>query len=229
MLRALLCRWFGWGCPQPPRQRPVVGVVCHRLNADDIAALRAMGVQCVRLSLYQNGDGAEWIDAALAAGFTVLAVTYRLPAERVMDAQRWPAVLWQVRNEPDWTVLAARAVALDASDGAVSPGLAHGTPAAWIAAYCDNTRSGQVLALHAYGTPLSVAIAETVAKCPKFRRLWLTEIGVQNDPPALAAALRAIDASVVERVYVYALWSESDHYTLTAAQRAAVATFIRGG
>lgn len=227
-MSSIWCRWFGWGCPKP-RPRPVVGVVCHRLNTGDVAALRAMGVQCVRLSLYQNGDGAQWIDAALAAAFTVLAVTYRLPAERIMDARRWPTVLWQVGNEPDWRVSDAAAVARGATDGAVSPGLAHGTPAAWIAAYSAAARTGQVLALHAYGIPLAAAIAETVAKRPQFRRLWLTEIGVQNDAAALTAALRAIDASVVERVYVYALWSEGDSYTLTAAQQAAVATFIRGG
>ena len=87
-----LCRLFGL-CRDTVRPKPIVGIVCHRLNNADVSALRAMGVRHVRLSLYENSAGAEWIDRALTEGFDVLEVVgtsdghHTVPKEREQVAR----------------------------------------------------------------------------------------------------------------------------------------------
>lgn len=203
---------------------PVVGVVCHRLEDRDVAALRAMGVMHVRLSLYPDGDGAQWIDRAVAEGFDVLAVTYR-PAQLAEDRQRWPGVRWQAGNEPDWHALGPAQVAAVGAVGDVTPGLAHGTPREWIQAYRRMLPPGQVLALHAYGDDLTVVLAELAASAAP--PCWLTEIG-HSDPARLLAGLRAIDGTRFARAYVYALYSPIDGYTLGPGHQAAIRGVIGG-
>lgn len=219
-------RWllslFSHRKPQP-LTKPTVGVVCHRVNEVDIAALRAMGVRHVRLSLYPDGDGAQHIDAALAGGLEVLAVSYRAPEYRAHDALRWPMVLWQVGNEPNWPTVTPQQAAERTWGGDVSSGIAHGTPTAWIVEFarlCSSLR----LACHIYGQPLSAAVAPTLAQFP-WAGTWVTEIG-DKSAGELEKALRLIDGAKYPRVYVYALWSEGDGYTLTPAHQQVIRGFI---
>ena len=219
--------WLGFGgdpvlSPPVVAVRPRIGIVCHRLNDDDVAVLAAMRVRTVRLSLYENVAGAEWLDRAVTEGFDILCATYRSAADRPADAARWPTVRWQVGNEPDWATIPPASIV---SDGAVSCGLASGTPAAWIEAFANAEPTGQILALHAYGTPLKDAVTTTISRIPNRRPCWLTEIGC-HDVQELSDALNAIDGAVVDRVYVYALWSESDHYTLTSAQQSVIRQYV---
>jgi hypothetical protein len=222
-MKRWLCRWFGWGCPKPtPSVRPVVGVVCHRLIDEDVAALRAMGVRHVRLSLYPDGDGSQWIDRALSEGFDVLVVSYRAPLDHAVDVGRWPTVAWQIGNEPDYNTLSAAQVAIASRAGQVSPGLAHGTPLAWITQYNAAKPPAQTLALHVYGDDLADAVrGMPTVPC------WYTELGHVN-AAQLDAGLRAIDGNRVARAYVYALWSEADGYTLSPAHRQVIRHFIQG-
>ena len=104
--------------------------------------------------------------------------------------------------------------------------MAHGTPATWIAAYAHASSVTQVLALHVYGTPLSYAITDTYNKRVVGRRLWFTEIGCAGDAPQLLQALYAVNWGGVERVYVYALWSPDDGYTLTTDQQSVIRSFL---
>jgi hypothetical protein len=210
----------------PPR-RVMIGVVCHRMLDADVQALRGMGVRAVRLSLYPNGDGAAWIDRAIQEGFDVTIVTYRDAAARAGDKARWPSAHWQVGNEPAWPQVSPQSVAQGAAWGDVSPGLAHGTPLAWVQQYSQAAPPFQVLALHAYGEPLLLAVQETAALAPSTRRLWLTEIG-SKDPNQLAGALRVLDGNRVERAYVYALYSPADGYTLTPAHQDVIRRYIAG-
>ena len=125
------------GDPTPPPHRPLVGLVCHRLNDMDVQALRAMRVTFVRLSLYANGDGAQWIDRARAEGFDVLVVSYRTSENRRTDRIRWPGVKWQYGNEPDWPHVAptTAAVAARLTDVVLLP-----TPPFWLTT--ASTRAG---------------------------------------------------------------------------------------
>ena len=220
------------GDPTPPPHRPLVGLVCHRLNDMDVRALRAMRVTFVRLSLYANGDGAQWIDRARAEGFDVLVVSYRTSENRRTDRIRWPGVKWQYGNEPDWPHVAPTTAAVAARLTDVSPGLGHGTPRAWMQAFTAKmVPSRAPLAVHCYGEPLSGAIAGTLADARASagtRAIWFTEIGQKADAVDLDKALHLLVGTPVARVYVYALWSESDGYTLTPAQRAVIRAFVEG-
>jgi hypothetical protein len=60
------------------------------------------------------------------------------------------------------------------------------------------------------------------------RAIWFTEIGQKADAVDLDKALHLLVGTPVARVYVYALWSESDGYTLTPAQRAVIRAFVEG-
>lgn len=206
--------WIGFG-GNLVTMRPRIGLVCHRLDDADVAALATMGIRHVRLSLYAHFEGADVIDRAIRCGYDILVVTYRSAIDRPMDAARWPSVRWQVGNEPHWNiVLPASAV----NEGAVSCGLASGTPEWWIGAFALAMPPNQILALHAYGFPLADAVKTTLARIPAGRACWLTEIGCHGDAELLDA-IQAIDGAKVERVYIYALWSESDGYTLTSEQQ----------
>lgn len=220
------------GDPTPPPHRPLVGVVAHRLNDRDVRALRAMRVTLVRLSLYPDGDGARWIDRARAEGFDVLVVSYRTRADRRTDRTRWPGVKWQYGNEPDWSHVTPTKAAVAASLSDVSPGLGHGTPRAWMRAFTAKMAPSRApLAVHCYGEPLSAAVASTLADARASagrRAIWFTEIGQKADAVDLDKALHFFVGTPVARVYVYALWSESDGYTLTAAQRVVIRRFVEG-
>lgn len=208
--------WFGHRSRDKPRPPVAFGYVCHRLDPDDVAWLRARGIRDVRLSLYPDGTGAWWINQAMAAGFRVVVVTYRPLPELERDAREFPGVTWQVGNEPDWRVLRPSDVAewarpLDGIAPQVGCGLAHGTPADWIARYCDALPSGVPVAVHGYGDNLAVGIMEMITRVPAHRRVWLTEYG-STSSSQIAPAESAVRASRVERAYRYALWSPDDGY-----------------
>jgi hypothetical protein len=75
-----MTRWLRdlWDRLTRRRPRMVVGVVCHLLRPEDIAALREVGVRHVRLSLYGDDYGSQWIDAALDRVLAVRQRTRRL-------------------------------------------------------------------------------------------------------------------------------------------------------
>lgn len=184
----------------------------------------AMGVRHIRTSLYADGDGSQWIDAALSAGLEVLCVTYRSAEDRVLDAGCWPTVLWQIGNEPDpLTVSPVQAAALT-KGGAIACGIGHGTPQAWIDTFLIAI-GNQRPAFHIYGQPLSGTMQETMAQFPP--SAWITEIG-DKDANELAKSLRMIDGKKFPRVYVYDLYSPDDGMTLTPAHQQVLTQFIQG-
>ena len=195
----------------------IIGLVCHRVNYDDIISIKKLGVKHLRLSLYPNNDGEVSINTALANGYDLLVVTYRSLSDIIQDKIRWPEVKWQIGNENNL---------LEPTDGYISTGVASGTSQDWINKFSDLMPPNQILALHAYGVPLVTAVSETISRKPKSKRLWLTEIGVKNDARQLQIALENIDSKLVERVYIYALWSDSDGYTLSDEQRIVISKFI---
>lgn len=222
--------------PTPPAPRPAIGIVCHRLIDEDVAALEAMRVRFVRLSLYPpNGSadgGAAFIDRAVAEGLDVLAVNYRDDDQRNKDLLRWPSVQWQVGNEPDWMILTAEQAAHEAFAGDVTPGLGHGTPREWMRAYCDAYLPRFApLAVHIYGEPSSGAVGPSLADAMAARGardLWVTELG-HTGAADLRTSLAAFTGTMVRRVYIYALWTEaSDPYTITPAERDVITRYILG-
>jgi hypothetical protein len=209
----------------PTLPRPIVGVVVHRLDDTDVAQLRAMGVSCIRCSLYADGSGAEVVDRAVAEGFDVLVCSYRSSRHYTADRNRWPMAKWQFDNEPDWTTETAVDASIETRGGDVTSGLAHGTPAEWAAQFFAELPP-MIGALHAYGSPLTAAIAETIPKRDPSRDTWLTEIGSAS-ADELRDALASIDGRIIRRVYVYALWSPDDAYTLTPAHRDVIGYFTQ--
>ena len=218
-------RWMRdlWDRLTRRRPRMVVGVVCHRLLPEDLAALRELGVRHVRLSLYPDADGAQWIDAAVAAGLDVLIVSYREAIDWEADRQRWPSVSWQYGNEPD---------DLDttpSTPGICSPGIRNDTPADDIHRYAARMRPRLVLAFHSYGQPLTLAAERRLeAVQGTGRALWCTETGQRDGTEReLRVTLRVLERGGVERTYIYALWSPDDGFTMSAGQRAAVRAWTR--
>ena len=226
-MTSLWCRWFGLRCPKP---KPLLGVVCHRLNADDLAALATMHIRAVRLSLYPDGTNADQIDTAVAHGLDALVVSFRSPADRITDRRRWPAVRWQYGNEPDWATTTPQAAALLATGTDVSPGVAHGTPLVWMQAFSSALLPNTApLAVHCYGSSLVAAVRPTILEAKAsagLRAIWITELGVVQDAQDLSAALEATRGQGIARVYVYALWSPDDAYTLTPAQQQVIAGWM---
>lgn len=221
MIRSIL-RWFR--CRKKPAPVTLeVGVVAHRLEDADVAALRSMNVRALRLSLYANRDGAQWIDRAVFAGFDVLVVTYRTPIAHQTDRLRWPTVRWQIQNEPDLATVSPVAAAAMTCDGDVACGLRNDTPPVWIDAFAAKLPPAMPLALHAYGQPLTLAVErrlQAAAGIP--RRLWITETGqVGGTGAELTAVFEQLEGRA-ERCYVYALWSPDDRYTMNDSQRAAI-------
>lgn len=200
-----------------------VGVVCHRLLPEDLAALRSMGVRHVRLSLYPDSDGGEWVQAAVDAGLVPLVVSYRDRLHWDADAAVWPMAEWQYGNEPE------DLDTIPPTPGDASPGIRNDTPAGQIRRYAARMPHGQRLALHVYGQPLRLAAERRLeAADGTGRRLWVTEIGQVGGTGAdLLAALETLEAAVVERAYVYALWSPEDGYSMTPEQRAVVRDWNR--
>jgi hypothetical protein len=216
-----------FGRKPAPITRPLVGVCVHRVNDDDVAALRSMGVKHVRMSIYGNNAGETWIDAALAAGLDVLCVAYRTPEQRIADKLRWPTVTWQYENEPQWRTVTPQEAAASTWGGDVTCGIGHGTPTAWINLF-RSLVTPMRLAFHIYGVPLSAAVPETLAQFPRDAGAWITEIGDKDSANEVAKTLRLIDGAKYPRVYVYALWSPDDGYTLTPAHRQVIRDFIQG-
>lgn len=218
-------RWVRYLWDRLTRRRPrmIVGCVCHRLLPEDLAALRELGVRHVRLSLYPNLDGAQWIDAAVAAGLDVLAVSYRNAIDWPADRQRWPGVSWQYGNEP------ADLDTTPTTPGIYSPGIRNDTPADAIIRYAQRMPAWQKLAFHAYGQPLTLAAERRLeAVQGTGRALWCTETGQRDGTEQeLRDTLRVLERGGVERTYVYALWSPDDGFTMTAGQRAAVRAWTR--
>lgn len=212
--------------PTPSMQRPLVGVCTHRVNADDIAALRAMGVTHIRQALYADNDGAQHIQAALDAGLDVIVVSYRRPEDRAADRARFPDVTWQYFNEPDWSLLSPVQAGAMTHGGDVTSGLAHGTPQAWVDTFILATEP-QRIAFHIYGVPLSAAVTPTLAQFANTIGPFITEIG-DLSASEVEKALRAIDGAKYPRVYVYALFSPDDGFTLTDAHKAVITKFIQG-
>lgn len=213
-----------------PAPRMVVGVNVHRLTLDDVALLKRMGVRHLRISLYANGDGWEWIDRAILAGFEVLVCSYRDERDRGFDRMRCFKAVFQYGNEPETkTFYAAREVAL-ATGGEVSPGFRNETPASALAEYSALASRDQILAIHVYGDSLPDAATNRLAAVKGLnRRVWVTEIGkVGGDDFDLAVALGRLQAAGVERTYVYALWSPDDGYTLTPGQQVTITAWNRG-
>ena len=182
-----------------------------------------MGVRHVRLSLYPNLDGAQWIDAAVAAGLDVLVVSYREAIDWAADRQRWPGVWWQYGNEP------ADLDATPTTLGVCSPGIRNDTPADAIVRYAQRMPAGQKLAFHAYGQPLTLAAQRRLeAVQGTGRALWCTETGQRDGrEQEMRDTLRLLERGGVERTYVYALWSPDDAFTMTVGQRAAVRAWTR--
>ncbi len=215
-----MIRWLRdlWDRLTRRRPRMIVGVVCHRLLPEDLSTLREMGVRHVRLSLYPNLDGAQWIDAAIADGLDVLVVSYREDIDWTWDRQRWPGVSWQYGNEPD---------DLDytpSTPGVWSPGIRNDTPADELSRYAARMPVGQALAFHSYGQPLTLAAQRRLeAVQGTGRALWCTETGQRDGTEQeLRDTLRLLERGGVERTYVYALWSPDDGFTMTAGQRSAI-------
>jgi hypothetical protein len=220
-----MTRWLRdlWDRLTRRRPRMVVGVVCHLLRPEDIAALREMGVRHVRLSLYGDDYGSQWIDAALVEGWDVLAVSYRDPAVWESDRQRWPAVSWQYGNEPE------NLDATPPTPGRCCPGMRTDSPPDAMRRYADRMPPGQIFCFHSYGQPLTLAAErrlEAIRGIP--RTIWCTETGqIGGTEQELRDTLRILDRAGVERTYCYALFS--DHgYTMTPGQRAAIRAWIGG-
>lgn len=216
---------------QSKPKRPIVGVVCHRFDDTDIKMLQEMEVKHVRLSIYESGLGYDDVATAVNEGFDVVAVTYRNDKYFASDKQTLPEVKWQRGNEPDSVALAAEWVVKDTALGDVSCGLAHGTSRRWMASFAQGLPPTMPLALHCYGLPLVDAILPTLTDgivTKDGRPLWFTEIGDKAMKTTLAESLRIFDNTPIERVYVYALWSPNDGYTLTNAQRWIIKDYIAG-
>lgn len=220
-----MSRWLRdlWDRLTRRRPRMIVGVVCHLLRPEDRAALREMGVRHVRLSLYGDLTGADWIDAALEDGLDVLAVSYREPAMWHADRQRWPSVSWQYGNEP------ANLDATEPTPGLVSPGIRTDTPPDAIRRYAARMPAAQTLAIHSYGQPLTLAAERRLAAVQGIDRpLWVTETGqIGGTERELLDTLRLLDRAGVQRTYAYALFSPDTGYTFTAGQRAAITAWTR--
>ena len=212
--------------PLPPIE---VGVVVHRLNDDDVVALRSMGVQHLRLSLYGDLDGEKWIDRAITEGFSALVVSYRDISDRAADRVRWPSVIWQYGNEPDMTKIGPLQMAQFSAGGEVSPGLRTDTPPEWMVAYKTYSDPNQIFAIHIYGDQLTLATERRLDAIKTISgKRWVTEIGRINGPTDdFRQAINLMRQSEIERVYVYALWSPDTGYTLTDTQKMAVQSIIR--
>lgn len=215
--------------PAPSVPRMAVGVNVHRLLKEDMALLRQMGVKHLRISLYADGDGSQWIDRAVAEGFAVLVCSYRYNFYRDADRTRWPSVTWQHFNEPDVPLIVPSVVAI-AAGGEVSPGFRNDTPASDLQAYAKAADPAQIIATHIYGDSLVDAVKNRLVTVTSLnRRIWVTEIGkVGGDAYDLYDALTLLQTAGIERTYVYALWSPDDGYTLTPGQRQAIASFNAG-
>lgn len=222
-----MSRWLRdlWDRLTRRRPRMTVGVVCHRLLPEDLAALRELGVRHVRLSLYPDSDGGEWVQAAVDAGLVPLVVSYRDRLYWDADAAVWPMAEWQYGNEP------ADLNTTPSTPGICSPGVRNDTPAADIRRYAQRMPAGQALAFHAYGQPLTLAAERRLeAVQGTGRALWCTETGQRDGTEReLRDTLRVLERGGVERTYIYALWSPDDGFTMSAGQRAAVRAWAQGG
>ena len=212
-----------------PVPRMEVGMNVHRLLDEDVALLRQMGVKHLRISLYVDGDGSQWIDRAMAEGFAVLVCSYRSVLIRAVDRERWPSAVWQYGNEPDVPLHVSWVVGL-AAGGEVSCGFRNETTAADLHAYAQAADPLQIIATHIYGDSLVDAVTNRLVTVTSLtRRVWVTEIGkVGGDAYDLYDALTLLQTAGIERTYVYALWSPDDGYTLTPGQRQAIASFNAG-
>jgi len=213
--------------PKASVRRMIVGVNVHVMAPADIATLKEMGVQHVRVSLYPDGDGRQKIEAATRAGFEVLVCSYRKRDDRHADRVDFPAAMWQYGNEPTNMMDAA----LDGYAGELSPGLANDTTWTEMDVYCARVSNpAQIIAFHIYGDSLPDAARNRLVAVQRLkRRLCVTEIGkINGGADELTEALTILEAAGVERCYVYALWSPDDGYTLTPQQRTAITAWNRG-
>lgn len=212
-----------------PVPRMAIGVNVHRLLDEDVALLRQMGVKLLRISLYADGDGALLIHVALSEGFDVLVCSYRNKSDRQNDRLVWPSVTWQYGNEP-FVPLYVPSVVDQAAGGEVSCGFRNDTPASDLRAYAQAADHSQIIATHIYGDVLVDAVTNRLVTVTSLnRRVWVTEIGkVGGDAYDLYDALTLLQTAGIERTYVYSLWSPDDGYTLTPAQRQAIASFNAG-
>lgn len=222
-------RWLrSMFAPKPVSMvRPIVGVCTHRVNAEDVATLRAMGIGHIRQAIYADFDGAQHVQAALDAGLRVLVVSYRRPEDRAPDRVRFPTVEWQYFNEPYCKGMSPIQAAVVTKGGDVTCGIDHGTPQGWLDTFLLATEPQRV-AFHIYGQPLSAAVAPTLAQFSAAIGPWITEIG-DLSADEVDKALRLIDGAKYPRVYVYALWSPDDGFTLTGAHRDVIRRFIIHG
>ena len=212
-----------------PVPRMAVGVNVHRLLDEDVALLRQMGVKHLRISLYADGDGLQWIDRAVAERFNVLVCSYRDTTHRRYDQAFRPIVTWQYGNEP-LVPLNVPDVVGSAFGGEVSCGFRNETTASDLQAYANAADASQIIATHIYGDSLADAATNRLVTVTSLdRRVWVTEIGkVGGDAYDLYDALALLQTAGIERTYVYALWSPDDGYTLTPGQRQAIASFNAG-
>lgn len=211
---------------------PAIGAVVHATTPAQAAALDTMHIPLARIGYY--GDTAALgveLRALAAQHIAPLVVAYAPPIPAL-------AVTWQLGNEPTDLVGAARAFhAAYAARGQfilVPPGVAHGVNVDTLrAAIAAGLGDAGVLCMHAYGTPLAAAVTETIATARAAGwtgRIWLTEIGAimgSTQSQQLADAIQA--ARGIERVYVYALWSPDDSYTLTPDARTLITQLLAGG
>jgi hypothetical protein len=206
---------------QPTRTRMTVGIVCHLLRPEDLVALREMGVRHVRLSLYPTGIGSEWFDVAAENNLDVIGVSYRDPSLWEADKQRWPNVHWQYGNEIEHLAVEPT------TPGALCPGIRTDTNRDAIEKYVERMPTGQILAFHSYGQPLTLAATRRLQAVSGFdRTLWCTETGqMGGTQQELHDTLKILEDAGVERTYVYALYSDIG-YTITPAQRVAIKSWI---
>ena len=230
-MSSIWCRWFGWGCPKP--QRPVVGIVCHLFTQTDATALMAMGAKRVRLSWYSDADNGNLdvqLRIAQVAGLAAIVVAQGTMTPSFAQVVGRRATV-QVGNEPvdliGYGPVLRNAILQYGQQLTLYPaGLGNDVTVAQLRdALAAGLGGCGTLCLHAYGTPLVNAVRDRLqmaAAAGWSGPIVLTEIGTQN-PTDLLPALQAVPATVP--VYVYALYSPDDGYSLTAAERHTITSF----
>lgn len=235
----LLC--LSLSCSQPTAplplapQRPVpLGVVTHSFSDNDGATLAALHVGSVRIPWY--GDTAQLraqLTVAEQYGFHVIIVA-QAPITETFVSLVGRLVQVQLGNEPLNLIAYASTfrstLQLYGSRLTLIPaGVANGTDAETIRkAIAAGLGDAGVLCIHVYGTPLVNAVKDRVQVTKDAGwtgQVMFTEVGTLVDAE-LAPALAAVPADVL--VWVYALYSPADGYTLDGVQLSVIRQFTTG-